>query len=274
MSIPGHPRVNDLTGKVFGRLTVVAFDGTRPTKRGKKKAFWKCSCSCGNPELIVIKGLCLTRGDIRSCGCLLQESRQRNIAKGNSRKAKSEVGQTIRGIAVIEEIERYRIKNGRLRRRYLCRCHCGNLFKITRYALVYGKVKSCGCLPGHPHHKGRRRGGVRGISYGYFGRVKSSAKERGIEFDITIDLVADLFEKQGKRCALSGVELKPANGRNDFSGTLSVDRIDSEKGYVSENVQLVHKDINMLKARYSQETFLKMCQSVTSFQDGGKAVSW
>jgi hypothetical protein len=37
-----HPKVIDLTGKRFGRLTVIGYAG-----RHKKKSFWRCRCECG-----------------------------------------------------------------------------------------------------------------------------------------------------------------------------------------------------------------------------------
>ena len=59
---PVHPRFIDLTGKAFGRLTVVAFAG-----RGK----WHVRCECG--QVGMKSGLDLRSGDSKSCGCLKRE---------------------------------------------------------------------------------------------------------------------------------------------------------------------------------------------------------
>lgn len=48
----------DLTGKKFGRLTVIKY---------MNNSKWLCKCDCGN-EKIVISGD-LTRGHTVSCGC-------------------------------------------------------------------------------------------------------------------------------------------------------------------------------------------------------------
>lgn len=44
--------------------------------------------------------------------------------------------------------------------------------------------------------------------------------------------------------------------------TASLDRIDSQQGYNSNNIQFVHKDVNMIKQIYTQDYFIKMCKLV------------
>lgn len=57
-----HPRY-ELTGQVFGRLTVLAFHSV-----GKDYAtLWLCRCECGNEKIVIGKNL--TAGRTRSCGC-------------------------------------------------------------------------------------------------------------------------------------------------------------------------------------------------------------
>lgn len=53
----------DLTGRVFGRLTVVAF-----SHRNKRRiAHWKCTCVCGGVSTVA--GGNLTSGNSTTCGC-------------------------------------------------------------------------------------------------------------------------------------------------------------------------------------------------------------
>lgn len=56
----------DLTGHRFGRLSVLEFMGT---EAGRTR--WRCLCDCG--EEVVVKGIYLTTGDTKSCGCLKRE---------------------------------------------------------------------------------------------------------------------------------------------------------------------------------------------------------
>lgn len=60
-------KLEDLTGKRFGRLVVLARDGVRG-----KKATWKCQCDCGNTHVVMVTGL--KNGHTKSCGCLKIES--------------------------------------------------------------------------------------------------------------------------------------------------------------------------------------------------------
>ncbi len=57
----------DLTGKKFGRLTVLHRSGS--DRHGN--ALWSCRCACGQER--VFNGLLLRRGDTRSCGCFMRD---------------------------------------------------------------------------------------------------------------------------------------------------------------------------------------------------------
>lgn len=61
------PRFKDMTGKRFGRLTVLRYAG--PNHR--QDATWLCRCDCGNEK--VIQGQALRSGAIISCGCYHDE---------------------------------------------------------------------------------------------------------------------------------------------------------------------------------------------------------
>ena len=99
------------------------------------------------------------------------------------------------------------------------------------------------------------------IKLSWLGKAKVGAETRGIEWHIEVKDVWDLYIKQGKVCALTGLQIGWADvGR---SHTASIDRIDSNKGYVLDNIQLVHKDINVMKSKYTQDYFILMCQLVT-----------
>lgn len=60
-------KIIDLTGKTFGRLTVIRYAG----KAKNQKALWECECSCGNR--IIAQGVNLRNGNTSSCGCLHKE---------------------------------------------------------------------------------------------------------------------------------------------------------------------------------------------------------
>ena len=68
------PTLIDLTGRRFGRLTVVARAGA--DRHGKPT--WRCYCECG--VVITTLGHSLRRGRVKSCGCLRRESSRLNGA--------------------------------------------------------------------------------------------------------------------------------------------------------------------------------------------------
>lgn len=57
----------DITGKVYGRLTVLQEDG----KTNASKIKWLCKCICGKTTTVI--GTCLKSGHTESCGCLHSE---------------------------------------------------------------------------------------------------------------------------------------------------------------------------------------------------------
>ncbi len=76
--------LNDLTGKKFGRLTVLK--RAENTKYGKSQ--WECLCDCGTQKTII--GSSLTQGKTHSCGCLMREKATTLIAEARSKiKTKS-----------------------------------------------------------------------------------------------------------------------------------------------------------------------------------------
>ena len=72
----------DLTGKTFGRLTVLK-EGDKPKTTNRKEKFWLCKCICGNQA--VVAGYQLRSGITKSCGCYSREQTGLR-AKGNSYK--------------------------------------------------------------------------------------------------------------------------------------------------------------------------------------------
>lgn len=57
-------RFIDLTGKTFGKLTVVGLD-----RKENGKHYWRCLCSCGNPNPKIVGGVRLRSGEATHCGC-------------------------------------------------------------------------------------------------------------------------------------------------------------------------------------------------------------
>lgn len=83
----------DLTGKKFGRLTVLeqAEDYVNPSNK-KRHARWRCRCECGNKTIVT--GSQLKSGKTKSCGCLNREKiiqRNKENRKPNKKYLNGEV---------------------------------------------------------------------------------------------------------------------------------------------------------------------------------------
>lgn len=76
----------DLTGRRFGRLTVVGIS-TRPDSGKQRGIRWLCKCDCGNEHIVISKNL--TSGHVKSCGCLHDDLSAMRITKMNYKHGKS-----------------------------------------------------------------------------------------------------------------------------------------------------------------------------------------
>src|ERR1022692_1372149 len=59
-------KVIDLTGQVFGRLTVIDQAG----KNKFNKILWKCQCCCESRNIVIKIGNSLKMRHTNSCGCI------------------------------------------------------------------------------------------------------------------------------------------------------------------------------------------------------------
>lgn len=81
----------DLTGKIFGRLTVLKQTDDQILPCGQRIAMWLCECSCDNKQ-IVTSGRRLRDGFVKSCGCLARELSKERGKKYNQYDLSGEYG--------------------------------------------------------------------------------------------------------------------------------------------------------------------------------------
>lgn len=217
-------------------LTIIEFE-----KIGKARGY-KCKCDCGN--IVTLEAGELNRAKRKSCGCVIRTRvKEKNEAL---------IGKTFNKLTIIGFAPKR--KRG-IYLKYLC-C-CGKEGEVSRSCV--GTQISCGCVG-----RSARRTGYKEIMGSYWSGVEQSAKIRNISFNITAKEAWEVYEKQNKKCIFTGRELVFGNPAKKIPQTASLDRIDSDKDYTLDNIQWVHKEVNLAKHILSNDAFIQLCQEVVN----------
>ena len=99
----------------------------------------------------------------------------------------------------------------------------------------------------------------RHVSGDFFSHAKRKAGYRKIPFDLSIGELDTIMEQQNFRCVYTDIPIC-ASTRKRY--TASLDRIDSSKGYLVDNVQFVYTPINMMKGPLTEEAFYDMVEKI------------
>jgi len=146
-------------------------------------------------------------------------------------------------------------------------CQCGFIKVYQSHLLLTNKCNKCeGCKRGYKGLKFKKPmkenspnwKGYKQIPKTFLNVLKKSAKTRQIEVDIKIEDIWRQYISQDKLCALSGIEIGFENK------TASVDRINSKIGYLINNIQIVHKDINISKKSLNMQHYINLCHLVVA----------
>lgn len=105
---------------------------------------------------------------------------------------------------------------------------------------------------GHSHNYS----GSRNFSGRTYAAWKRGARVRGLEWGLTLQNLEDKLQEQGGFCALTGLRM---GGSAGGLYRPSLDRIDSEKGYVTGNTQFVCMIVNLMKGRLPEPEFIRLC---------------
>ncbi len=170
-------KVDDLTGMVSGKLTILSYYGYRQRK-GCRAQYWKALCECGNISFPTSDSF--LKGVSKSCGCLRSSKIDYLDAKGSSinklltpieinasgHKFTNLIGKTF-GYLYVSDIAYGKIvkqKQGKYKWDvlivyYICKCHCGNMTTKSNRQLIRKQDKnSCGCKQSKIKNRPKRKG--------------------------------------------------------------------------------------------------------------------
>lgn len=137
---------------------------------------------------------------------------------------------------------------------YNCECECKERLVFRGDTLKNKKRQSCKKCAINDCIKFCGR-----ITRQYWIQIMEGAFRRHIEFTITPEYIDSIFTGF---CESSGLPIGFANsayGHWKGENTASLDRIDSNKGYIPGNVRWIHKNINWMKSDFSEEEFIQYC---------------
>ena len=87
-----NPKMIDLTGKRFGKLTVIK----RNTENKNRHVYWNCQCDCGN--ITTVRSQHLREGIVQSCGCINSKMELKVINELNNRNINYELHKKYDGL--------------------------------------------------------------------------------------------------------------------------------------------------------------------------------
>ncbi len=143
---------------------------------------------------------------------------------------------------------------------WVCKCDCGNIVNKTTRQLRTENNKSCGCLLkenarkiGFGNRKGKGESGLNNLYIVY----RSNAKNKNLPFDIDLNFFYLLTQCPCYYCNKMPSQVFRPNRRTIEGGLYAqyiyngLDRIDSNKGYVKDNLLPCCKICNYAKRSMS-----------------------
>lgn len=243
--------LKNLVGQKFNMLTVVEKLPNRvyidPKGKQKVQRYWRCKCDCGEFCEKTTHGVTHTM----SCGC-----RQKTVVKAMVQKVFP--GDRY-GFLTVLHFE----KDPSGTSAWRCQCFCGSKPVIVRTRnLRDGLTKSCGCMSSslrnetfyanHPFDPKKSK--QMEVLYSY----RKSARVRELKFELSEE---EFFSLINKPCVYCGLEPNPEILK--YSG---VDRLDSAKGYSTENCWPACALCNFRKNDSTIEEFEKWLDRISAFK--------
>lgn len=93
------------------------------------------------------------------------------------------------------------------------------------------------------------------------------AKSRNKTCTLTLQDLKYTWDSQSGICAYTGIKLKDWSHKSSSNSfyTASLDRIDSNKGYIKENIQFVSRNVNFMKNNLLHDETIELCKIIANY---------
>lgn len=107
--------------------------------------------------------------------------------------------------------------------------------------------------------------------------ARRRSKHKAVPFDATVAMLDSLWRQQKGMCALSGVPMQvPHDGVamrvRTAAYSVSLDRVNPQKGYTHGNMQMLLRCVNNAKSDMTEDQFIFMCMKVAQQSQDPRAV--
>jgi hypothetical protein len=92
--------------------------------------------------------------------------------------------------------------------------------------------------------------------------LKDRAKKNGLIVDFTWEFLLDIWNNQNGVCAISKIPMTFEMNNGRINTNVSVDRINSSKGYLQDNIQLVCMAVNQMKNDLEINELIYFCKQI------------
>ena len=166
------------------------------------------------------------------------------------KKIEVSVGDKYEMLTVIKEVDNHITSGGNKKRVFSCKCECNNIVNVTLNELRNGGTKSCGCLNTRNRKVNLKTHGKTGtrmynIWKGMRKRCNNNKSANYKHYGARGISVCDEWD--------DFVKFEKWAIEKGYEDTLSIERIDNDKGYYPENCKWITMDEQKLNTRQIRE---------------------
>lgn len=140
-----------------------------------------------------------------------------------------------------------------------CSCTCGNFKLLRAKVLLGGNSRSCGCLAKEFQKRKRKSNEEVSLNY-HYSIYQRGAESRNLDFNISKEEFNSLVKQNCYYCSSEPKPIMRSRGRKAIGNGL--DRIDSSKGYLKDNVVPCCKMCNIMKWNLSKSEFKNQIERI------------